>query len=139
MTENDAVKTIIGILESDSTFLSLISKFSSGGTLTPELCYAPVIPQEWSLKDTTVNLYAIGSTAQREYDSMLFRASCRASDYYKSRGLALAVRNALNRKYSALRYFIISDFGATILPKDLDMENYNTPVDIRIRSVQDVD
>lgn len=130
MTERQAAIAVLTALSNDSTFISLLSKSDT----TPMLIYAPLVPEMWSIKDKTANMYVSGRTRQLEYGRSEFTLACRAPSAQESREIAWAAHEALNRSDSSGAFSVL-EILPTIEPSDAEFDNYNTPVDILVRYV----
>lgn len=131
MTEMQTVSKILTLLSSSEDFVSKLDKTADG---TPMLIFSPLVPEEWSIKAKTANMYVAGSTRQIEYSRYYFSMSCRAETYVESRELAFALHSALNRMYVD-DMFVVTTVSQTIRPFDAELDNFNTPVDILVRSI----
>jgi hypothetical protein len=134
MTESAIIKTTLDLLSADSAFTALLDSYTIGSVSYPKMLYAPILPQDWSINDKTVNVYVVSATGQEAYDRLVLRASCRGNTYTGSREIAHAIHTVLNRYYGK-DFFLETTVLPTVSPSDAEVDNYNTPVEILARSI----
>lgn len=133
MKEREASTRLMNILLKDKAFIELLSVAEIDGEEIPMMIFSPLLPDSWKITDKTVNIYTVSNACRLEYNRFRFRASCRSNTYAESRDLALAMVAALNRYYVA-GFFITTTVLQTVNPSDAAVENFNTPVEILVRS-----
>ena len=129
MTGLQATSLVINKLVNDSDF---VSKLSALGGI-PAIISGIVLPSEWDIQTKSVNIYVVHESMQTPYYNIRLSASCRGTTYAESRDIAYALCNVLNRLYDT-GLFIVTTVLQTIEPNDADVYNYNTPVEILVRS-----
>ena len=133
MLEFEASTVILNILKNNTTFSSMLSTVGTGSTAVPMLIFGNILPQGWSSKAKTVNIYTVSSSGQLEYNRYVFRASCRGNTYAESRQIAQALHNVLNR-VNTEGFSVVTTVQQTLQPVDAEMDNFNTPVTITVRT-----
>ena len=132
-TESEAMEKIIARLNASPAFINSLSKFRSGDKVYPMLIQGLVLPPDWSVKSTSCMLSTISNSGQLEYARIYITAYCHAPTYIESRRVALALQGALNRK-DGDKFFTTTNVLQTLPPLDGETDNYNTPVDILVRT-----
>jgi len=114
---------------------STLSGDSGVSALTTAIYNARMIP-ETENSMTTVNFYMVGLyDARQEFFSAEWSVDCRAKEQSTSIALALAVRDAINRKTATVGGYVYHgalQIGGTIPPADA-ADVYNTPVTLTVR------
>ncbi|MGD8305150.1 MAG: hypothetical protein PVF17_00720 [Ignavibacteria bacterium] len=105
----------------------LLDSFGTGKALFSD----NLIPQSFT-GDKSINFYMTSPfNCSMEYNDYRYTINCRASTYNESRTIAEAVKDEINRSKYANSFMVVSILG-TIPPQD-DTDNYNTPVEARIK------
>ena len=103
--------------------------------ITQAIYNGRLIPKEENNR-TTINFYRIGTwDARLEYFQLDWSVDCRAPTGHDSMDLAVAVKDALNRRTTeagGYEYFGTVQVGSTIPPAD-EADVYNTPVNLTVR------
>lgn len=98
---------------------------------TIALFTARKVPADFSANDS-VNFYHIGPfNCALEYESYNYSINCRSNIESKSKQIAIACKNAINRINFSSCFAVVSVLE-TISPED-ETDNYNTPLEVRIR------
>jgi len=134
MTENAAIKVILDKLNSSSAVTSKLDTYGISPNTHPMIINSALLPEEWDVKSRTLNLYTISGLGRLEYNRYHFTINCRSTSYSSSRDLAYAVYNVVHR-ISTDDFSAVATIGGTLLPSDVSIDNYNTPVEIIVRSV----
>lgn len=114
------------VLKNDATITALVSdKIEEGPLFTKD-----------NTSKNTINFYKTGPVNKAlEYDSFQWSVDCRGESYTKSRDIATAAADALNRAGSTVNsklYFSVVEILRTLPPVN-DTDVYNTPVQVTIR------
>lgn len=103
--------------------------------ITHAIYNARMIPKE-ETNQTTINFYRIGSwNARLEYFQLDWSVDCRAPTDHDSMALAVAVKDALNRRTTEAGGFLYHgavQIGGPIPPAD-EADVYNTSVTLTVR------
>jgi len=114
---------------------SVLSTDAGVTDITTDIYNARMVPETVS-NLTTINFYMAGVyNAAQEYFSAEWSIDCRSDLGYNSLGLAVAVRDAINRVTSTVggyAYHGVIEIGGTIPPADA-ADVYNTPVSLALR------
>lgn len=131
--ENDMVTLMMRYLIHDPELIAELGTFANGdGETYPMLIYELRLPDEWPTDSSKVNIYPISSmNGAADWKLGWFSASCRASSFTKSREIASLVCDALNRR-NGDGMSITASIASTIAPYG-EMDNFNTPVEIRVK------
>lgn len=126
-------QTIYNDLLANVLLLSLLDTYNS----VPMITDKNIIPKKWSIKKSTVNFYLTTPINNSlEFGQYSYTINCRASDELKSQQIANSV-TALNRFNNRdYEYYITTQ--VTLAPSSVD-DNYNTPVEVLIKSQKALD
>lgn len=85
--------------------------------------------------EASINFYlAQSANLSLDYGDYIYLINCRDITYKKSRAIAQAVINVINRT-SYTDYYLTCTLMQTISPMDdTGIDNYNTPVSVRIKT-----
>ena len=132
--ENEIVDTLIDTLKSDTELIDILGKFTvKGGKKEPMLIKGLILPDKWGVKESTINIYTVAIDNTSDYGRFYFSVSCRGFDYYTSRNIASKISTLLNRTHINDRIFVMAAYNQTIPPKEVGLDNYNTPVELLVR------
>ena len=114
---------------------SVLSTDAGVTDITTDIYNARMVPETVS-NLTTINFYLSGAyDASLEYFYAVWSIDCRSDLGYNSLGLAVAVRDAINRVTSVVGGYVyhgVIEIGGTIPPADA-ADVYNTPVSLTVR------
>lgn len=111
-----------------SSITTLLDTYAS----YPALFDDDLLPQDFT-DHNSINYYLITSAGGSvPYGQYNYSASCRGISKSDSRTLAQAVKDGINRK-SYGDYYIVASIQQSLPPQD-DTDNYNTPVEITLKT-----
>lgn len=128
----------LGALLNVSAITTLLDTFTVGEDTYPMLTHAMVMPDTWGPQKSTINYYQADSiTGGIDYGNYVYYVNCRAATEPSSRTIGQTVFNQLNRLTRG-SYNAVCTLLKPIPPED-ETDNYNTIVEIRMRTKGTVD